>query len=209
MRLHRKSLDSLVFKNPKLWLVWCYCLIRAGHKETRFQFNGKVEVLKPGQFITGRFEGARDCNLKPSTFWEQLLKLKKLGCIDIISDNKKSVITVINWSLYQHPEESFRQQTQHQSDTNNNVIIIELGFAIIKQVKNKASAYSMLNKFKTQMGDDKLKAVLSDCNMRGLSFENESNLAAYLAACLKNQGGKAFLTDKLRELKSDIEEGWQ
>ena len=87
IKLYRKSIDSAVFQNEKLWKVWTYCLMRANHKERKIIFMGKEININPGQFITGRFEGAKDCNMKPSTFRDQLDKLKKMKNLDIISDN--------------------------------------------------------------------------------------------------------------------------
>lgn len=104
IKLHRKSLDSAVFKSPNLWQVWCYCLMRANHKETKIFFNNQEITLKPGQFITGRFAGAKDCHMKESTFRNQMRKLQKLENLDIKSDNKKSLVTIVNWAVYQCSE---------------------------------------------------------------------------------------------------------
>lgn len=101
IKLHRKSIDSSVFKNPHLWHVWTYCLMRANHKQVKVLFNGAEIELQPGQFITGRFTGSVDCNMKPSTFRNQIVKLKTLQKLDIKSDNKKSLITIKKWTNYQ------------------------------------------------------------------------------------------------------------
>ena len=101
VKLYRKSLDSSVFHSANLWKVWCYCLMRANHKANKILFEGKELILQSGQFITGRYEGSKTCNMKPSTFRDQLYKLKRLKSIDIKSDNKKSIITICNWGFYQ------------------------------------------------------------------------------------------------------------
>jgi len=104
VKLYRKSLESAVFQNANLWKVWCYCLMRANHAPTNILWNGEERPLRPGQFITGRFQAAGDCNMKPSTLWYQLRFLKKMSNIDIVSDNKSSLITVTNWRKYQWTE---------------------------------------------------------------------------------------------------------
>ena len=103
IKLHRKSINSSVFRNSNLWKVWTYCLLRANHKQSKILFEGKEMVIHPGQFITGRFQGAKDCNMKPSTFRDQLYKLRDLKNLDIKSDNKNSLLTVVNWDFYQGP----------------------------------------------------------------------------------------------------------
>jgi hypothetical protein len=101
IKLHRKSLESVVFENPNTWKVWCYCMLRANHKKTMVQFEGEEIILNPGQFITGRYHGAEGCKMKPSTFNDQIRKLKKLKNLNTKSDNKKTIITIVNWVFYQ------------------------------------------------------------------------------------------------------------
>lgn len=128
IKLHRKILESAVFKNPNLLQVWIYCLVRANHKENKILFEGREIILRPGQFLTGRFEGAKDCIMKPTTFWYQLRKLSEINNLDIKSDNKKSLITIINWGQYQNVEkisdsiiDNKITTTGQQIDTDNNV----------------------------------------------------------------------------------------
>ncbi len=128
VKLYRQSMDSSVFRNPNLWQVWCYCLMRANHTSTKIIWNSKELTLEPGQFLTGRFEGAKDCSMKPSTFRNQLALLSKLENLDIKSDSKASLITVLNWSKFQQNEaESDSGRTAgrttegQQKDTDKNV----------------------------------------------------------------------------------------
>jgi hypothetical protein len=86
--------------------------------------------MEPGQFITGRFEGARECHMKPSTFWYQLSLLRRLGNLDIQSDNRNSLVTVIKWLQYQSTSEKSDSDFDNQLtasgqpiDTDNNVTI--------------------------------------------------------------------------------------
>ena len=113
VKLYRKSMNSVIFQNPNLWQVWCYCIMRANHKTSTILFDDKEMILQPGQFITGRFEGSKVCNMKPSTFRNQLYKLKQLNSVDIKSDNKKSIITIINWKAYQ----DLKNKVDSNSDT--------------------------------------------------------------------------------------------
>lgn len=132
IKLHRKSRESVVFQSANLWKVWCWCLIRATHKRRKILFAGKEIELKPGQFITGRFQGAEECNMKPGTFKDQIYKLEKLKNIDTKSDNRKTLITIVNWEEYQHLElqsdsssDNYPTSTRQLSDTNKNERIKE------------------------------------------------------------------------------------
>jgi len=118
IKLHRKSIDSTVFKNPHLWQVWTYCLMRANHKQANVFFNGSEILLQPGQFITGRYAGSVECNMKPSTFRNQIAKLKTLQKLDIKSDNKKSLITIKKWTYYQGLNNIEDSKTDSKRTTN-------------------------------------------------------------------------------------------
>lgn len=132
IKLHRKAINSVIFQNSKLWHVASYCLLRANHKERNILFAGEEITLKSGSFITGRFQGAEDCNMSPSTFRNQISKLEKLNFLDTRSDNKKTIITLINWGEYQLQEakldsdlDNKRTTDGQQMDTDKNVIIKE------------------------------------------------------------------------------------
>jgi len=107
VKLYRKSLVSAVFQSEKVWKVWCYCLMRANHQRTCILWEGREMELEPGQFITGRFEAARDCAMKPSTLWYQIRKLHEMRNIDITSDNRHSLITIKKWAQYQSTTVSY------------------------------------------------------------------------------------------------------
>ncbi len=111
--LHRRLLQSDVFRSDRSLKVWIWCLLRANHTQARILWNGSKKEMLPGQFITGRFEGARECHMKPSTFWYQLSLLRRLGNLDIQSDNRNSLVTVVNWVQYQ----SFSRESD--SDVDN------------------------------------------------------------------------------------------
>lgn len=88
IKLYRKLID-----NKKLWRdqtatrVLTWLLLRADYK------TGTVE--------TGRFVAAEDIGIKPTTFYQSLVRLKNMKIIDIKSNNKYSTISILNWSRYQ------------------------------------------------------------------------------------------------------------
>lgn len=120
IKLYRQSIESSVFQNEKLWKVWTYCLMRANHKESKILFNNEELILNPGDFITGRFEGSKDCNMKQSTFRDQLNKLQRLGMLDILSDNRKSIIKIVNWNKFQNEQIEKPENPESTSDSRKN-----------------------------------------------------------------------------------------
>src|SRR5699024_8819330 len=124
-----------------------YCLMKASHCD-RKQLVGKQFVeLGKGQFVFGRKKAAIELNMKESTVRDYINLLQQDEVIQVNSTNKYSVISVVNWEVYQHTEDDDRQQNDskmtaegQQNDTNKNV----------KNVKNvKKSASRSKLKFET------------------------------------------------------------
>ena len=63
IKLWRRSFDSAVWKNPKLWRFWTYCLLKATHKPIDLMVGFQRVHLEQGQFIFGRGTAAQDTGL--------------------------------------------------------------------------------------------------------------------------------------------------
>jgi hypothetical protein len=118
----RKTLDSGWLKNHKLYAFWNWCLLKATHKQHK-QIVGRQEVhLQPGQFIFGRKRASEEVNLSEQEVRTILGFLKRAQNITIKSTNKFSIITVVNWHIYQGIDEAGQpsdQQTSNQPVTTN------------------------------------------------------------------------------------------
>jgi hypothetical protein len=99
--LHRKLLSSAIFENPNDLKVWLWCLLRANHSNASIFFGSEEIGIKRGQFIFGRFTASQELKMNPSTVYKILKKLEKAGMILIKSNNKKSLLSVINYEVYQ------------------------------------------------------------------------------------------------------------
>lgn len=104
IKLHRKILTSQIFKNEKLLKVWVWCLAKATHQEYEQLVGKRLIHLERGQFIYGRRKASEELNMKESTVRDYMQLLKNLRNLDIKSDNKFSVVTIVNWDLYQIQE---------------------------------------------------------------------------------------------------------
>ncbi len=122
IKLYRSIQDDPIFSNEKLLKVWIWCLLKATYKSHE-QLVGKQTVhLNSGQFITGRHAAGKELNMAPSTAWDYLIFLQNNDSINIKSNNKFSVITVVNWGLYQMFDENYdikMTEEQQQNNTNN------------------------------------------------------------------------------------------
>ena len=110
IKLWRKSIDSAVWSDDRLWKLWTCCLLLANHKPGHFKvymLAKPVEVL-PGQFVTSRenlhsimFPKKLKKNPSALTLWRWLYVLQDLGNLNITTNNKFSVVSINNWDTYQ------------------------------------------------------------------------------------------------------------
>lgn len=144
VKLYRKLLSSNIFQNEKLLKVWIWCLLKASHKECTQLVGRQTVNLKEGQFVFGRKKASEELKMKESTVRDYMLLLKNLQNIDIKSDNKFSVITVLNWDLYQIDDKKSDSKTDNKSTTNQQQINTN------KNIKNDKSIFIyFINKYKS------------------------------------------------------------
>ena len=104
VRLWRKSIDAGWIRNHKLWAFWTYCLLKASHKEFDAIVGLQVVHLLPGQFIFGLRVASKETGLTIREIRTILDFLRKVENLTIKTTNKFSVISIINWTIYQSVE---------------------------------------------------------------------------------------------------------
>jgi hypothetical protein len=134
IKLYRKLLCNPIFKNPYLLQLFIYCLLKANHAEGKAFYGSDEITLKPGQFVTGRFELSAALGGNASSTYKRLKRLESLSILGLQSNNKNTLVTVLNWESYQvdkidldnevtaDGQESNRKVTTkgQQSNTNKN-----------------------------------------------------------------------------------------
>ena len=127
IKLHRKLMENPIFLNPNLLQIFIYCLLKANHKDNEMIWNDELMTVKTGSFITGRLQMAKDLKQKDSALYKRLQLLTKLGYIELKSNNKFTLLTIVKYKSYQVSESKEEQQSnnkvttkEQQSNTNNN-----------------------------------------------------------------------------------------
>lgn len=120
VRLWRRIIDDEVFQDPVLLKVFLWGLLKASHKEIAVSVKtgrGVTMVrLKPGQFIFGRHQAAKELLLNPSSTRNKSVKLQTLQIWDIKPDNHFSIVTICNWEIYQADIEVIGQAVGQPKD---------------------------------------------------------------------------------------------
>lgn len=143
IKLYRKILESTVFDNEKLLKVWIWCLLKATHDEYEQLVGRQIVNLQKGQFVTGRNAASKELKMTPSTTWDYLKILERNRNIDIKSNNKYSIVTIVNWELYQSENDNSDIKTDIKSTTNQQQINTN------KNIKNNKniSIYSIFDSY--------------------------------------------------------------
>ena len=97
IKLYRKILDNGIFDNAELLKVYVWTLLRANAAPSEV-FDRKLKV---GQFVTGKLSAAQELRMRPSTVYDRIKKLEKLGFIKLDSNTKNTVVTIKNYNKYQ------------------------------------------------------------------------------------------------------------
>ena len=97
IKLYRKILENGIFENAELLKVFVWTILRA-NAEPAEVYGRKLKV---GQFVTGKLSAAEELQMRPTTVYDRIKKLEKLGYIKLNSNTKNTVITVLKYNSYQ------------------------------------------------------------------------------------------------------------
>lgn len=120
----RTIIDMNTFRNPKALKVyiWCWHKLRYQFGKVKIVFETGSATIDTGQFVTGRFSGASELGLCPSTFRNLLKVLKEDNLILIKASKHYSVITVRSAKEYYaearmngQPKDSDKTQTNKET----------------------------------------------------------------------------------------------
>lgn len=100
--LIHKSIEKKGYYSDSEYVhLWVHLLLQANWEEKEFLWNGKIQKLLPGQFITGRKKLAQQTGINEYKI-ERILKLfKNEQQIAQQTTRKYRLITILNWDKYQ------------------------------------------------------------------------------------------------------------
>ena len=120
IKIHRGICDSAIFNDAEALKLWIYILCNAAHKDHDTIYYGKVVHLKKGEFITGRKVLSQKLCTTEYRVHRTLLLLEKLGNVHITSNNRFTLVSVVNWGKYQDDIKKFNSKsTANQQQINN------------------------------------------------------------------------------------------
>lgn len=124
----RKVLDGGMLGEHKLWAFWSWCLLKATHKKAKQMVGFQEVILEPGQFVFGRKKAAKELKMSERNIRTCLSTLKTYRNLTIKATTKYTIVTVVNWALYQVEDNKTtskvtnnRPASDQQVTTNKNI----------------------------------------------------------------------------------------
>jgi len=124
VKLWRKSIDGGWLSNHKLWVFWCWCLMKASHKEYDLVVGYTQVHLMPGEFVFGLRKASKELKISIQSIRTILEFLKTSQNLTHRSTHLFSIISIVNWDTYQSQENEINtpinKQVTHGQHTGNN-----------------------------------------------------------------------------------------
>lgn len=133
VKLHRKMIEWGWYSDCVVKDVFLHILMVAAFKPG--QYRGYD--IQPGQAVIGRKKMAEELGFSEQQVRTALKKLESTGEISLFSTNRFTIVTVVNWALYQCCDDDDNQQiTNNQPTDNQQITNNQPHLKNVKNVKN-------------------------------------------------------------------------
>lgn len=112
IKIDRKLIDWEWFNEPETLQLWLYLLLMANFEEKKW--NGIT--IKRGQFVTSVDKLKTVLHSTPKKIRTRLGRLKTANCIAIETTSKNTVVTILNYDLYQDQQTVEGKEKDKQED---------------------------------------------------------------------------------------------
>lgn len=131
IKLYRQIQDHWIYEEKRKFSkfeAWTFMLMQANHKDNKFILGNEMIDLKKGQFVTSELKLMERFDWGKAKLRSFLEMLAKDEMIVKISDRKKTIITICNYSVFHETKTENRPLADHEqttsrplADTNKNV----------------------------------------------------------------------------------------
>lgn len=148
VKLHRKITEWEWYRDANVFRVFTHLVLTANHEERKWM--GKTIVK--GSRVCSYGTLAEETGLSVQNVRTAITKLKSTGELTSKSNNKYTVISIINYSTYQEDnKQTNKRLTNHQQATNNK--------QELKNIRSKENIYIEIISFFNEVMGKKLKVV--------------------------------------------------
>lgn len=122
--LYRKIMECKIWESNEKFdkrSAWISLLLKANHKDTTVLIGNSVMEIKKGSFITSEVKLAEEWKWNRKTVRAFLKMLENDKMIVKKSTTKYTIISIVNWDMYQIQEHQDTQQSIQQSTQQSNI----------------------------------------------------------------------------------------
>lgn len=109
VKIHRKLLDNPISDKPNYLAVWLFLILEANHKDACIIFDNQKMTIKRGQCLTSIRKISKKFKLSLGSVHNILKYLISERMIERSGNNRCSLVTIINYDLYQEVERKTEQ----------------------------------------------------------------------------------------------------
>lgn len=127
IRVHRKIIDAPWFNKSEYVHLWLYLLLKANHKDQEVFIGNEKVLVKRGQLLTSRHKLSEVVHIQENKIYRILKCFENEHQIEQHKTRKYTVISIVNYDMYQKSEQGNEQQMnnkrttdEQQMNTNNN-----------------------------------------------------------------------------------------
>lgn len=131
IKLHRQLQECPIWYGDRFskGQAWVDLLLLANHRDKKILFNGEIQTIGRGQYLTSTVKLAEKWGWNRKTVSSYLKLLEQDKMITKISDNTKTLITIENYEVFQGIDEEVDNSldnllpnpTDNPLDTNKNI----------------------------------------------------------------------------------------
>lgn len=146
VKVWRKIQDNGILRNHKYCTFFLWALTKASHRQINIIIGCQPIILEPGQFIFGRRMAAEELGMTEREIRTCLEIAKKADFLTIKTTNKFSIITIINWHIYQGADSGKRpakrpagdqQATTNKNDKNEKNLFRQNSLTVLSYLNEK------------------------------------------------------------------------
>ena len=122
IKLYRQIQDCWIwFADEKFTKAqaWVDLLLSANHSEKKIHFDGELITIQRGQVVTSLRNLSERWHWSINTVKKFFKLLEGDGMLIRKSDNKKTLLTIVNYEVYQHNEREEKTDSDTPNDTQN------------------------------------------------------------------------------------------
>lgn len=193
--IHRKIRECIIWDYDEPFTrrdAWIDLLLLANHRDKQTIFDGKLITIKKGQYLTSVRKLAEEWHWGKDKTLKYLLLLEECKMIIRDADSRRTLITIVNYGVYQDMEsedvdsdkDSKQTVNRHSSATNNNDNNDNNKKEINKEkvVRHKYGEYKnvllsdeQLEKLKSEFPNDwerRIESCSSYCKSHGKTYKD-------------------------------------